>query len=946
MKNVQAEGAVIMKHTRSRLTPCACRLDCLPEITRARSCVVFAIVVCIASIFCAEVAGNEQNQKTRNQPAAAVGTNELPQLDSLTAKAQVKGQIPVILRLNTNFKAERNLSVAGIIAQRNAIRDAGGAVVQSLAGMNATRVKNYRYVPYLAVTVNAAALQALAKNPMVIEISEDVAVPPTLAASTGVVGANAAWGLGYDGSGWAVAVLDSGVDKNHNFLSGKVVSEACYSTNGGGVASLCPGGVAASTATDSGLNCPLTTDGCEHGTHVAGIVAGKDYTPNGPGYNGVANGANIIAIQVFSQFNGFTCIRYGLPSPCALSYTSDQMLGLERVYALRTTFNIAAVNMSLGGGQYTSNCDGNSLKPGIDNLRAAGIATVIASGNSSYANAMGAPACISTAISVGATCDSATAGFGCGAVDDIPDYSNIASFISLLAPGSLISSSTPGTNTFQSWHGTSMATPHVAGAWALMKQRDPGATVSTILAALQNTGTIVDDQRASGSVTGMRRINVDNALLALMPQVDAPAFVFPSGGETLPAATTIDVTWNTSGAPVNSYYDLAYRDDCSISDDMENGGGFWSPSHGAGTLDWALGTGNPHSGASAWFSSDPGSVSDQYLSTAGLVAVPASGQLGFWHSYDTEAGFDGGVVEVSTDGVVWNDLGPYMTQGGYNSTISVSYGSPIGGRAAFSGNSGGYVETLVNLDSYSGQDVYIRFRMASDSSVTGTGWYIDDVSLIGGVSPWIPIGTTSPGASSLSWTVPLNTGEDYCLSIQGMAPGYTNSLQVISNTFTVSDADSDGDGLNNIYEVTVLETNPESADSDGDGLADGAGGVVPLAALPAGIDENADGFVDGEMDYGTDPADADSDNDGVDDGDEVSLYGIDPTVSNVGDVGPRGSPDNLIELGDLVVLTRLVTGVIQPTALESLLGDINSDGQLNVPDMLLLQQAILTGTAP
>jgi subtilisin family serine protease len=723
------------------------------------------------------VEANEPDQMATNQLVAANGSNAITQLDALTAKAQAKGQVPVILRLNVNFQAESSRSTSGVIAQRNAIADAKNAVVQSLAGVNATNIKEYQYVPYLAVTVNAAALQVLAKNPMVIEITEDVLVPLTLAESTGVVGADIAWQSSYDGSGWAVAVLDSGVDKNHNFLSGKVISEACYSTTNRRYrsTSLCPGGVASSTATDSGLNCPLSTYGCNHGTHVAGIVAGKDYTPNGPGYNGVAKGANIIAIQVFSQFAGIVCTSYGLPSPCVLSYTSDQMLGLEQVYALRTTFNIAAANMSLGGGQYTSNCDGDSLKASIDNLRVADIATVIASGNSSYTAAMGAPACISTAVSVGATCDSATAGFGCTVVDDIPSYSNIASFISLLAPGSLISSSTPGTNTFQSWHGTSMATPHVAGAWALMKQRDPSSTVSAVLAALQNTGAIVDDQRASGSVTGMRRINVDNALL---PQIATPTFIFPVGGEALHAATTIDVTWNTNGAPVSSYYDLAYSDNCT------------------------------------------------------------------------------------------------------------------------------------------------------------------------GVSSWIPIGTSSPGASSLSWAIPVTSGSDYCLSIQGMAPGYINSLQVLTNPFTISDADSDGDGLNNIYEVTVLGTSPENVDSDGDGLADGAGGVVPIAVLPGGVDVNEDGFVDGEMDLGTDPADADSDDDGITDGDEVSLYGIDPTVSNVGDVGPRGSPDNLVNLGDLVVLTRLVTDVIQPTALESVLGDINSDGQLNVSDMLLLQQAILSSTAP
>lgn len=133
--------------------------------------------------------------------------------------------------------------------------------------------------------------------------------------------------------------------------------------------------------------------------------------------------------------------------------------------------------------------------------------------------------------------------------------------------------------------------------------------------------------------------------------------------------------------------------------------------------------------------------------------------------------------------------------------------------------------------------------------------------------------------------------------------------------------DSDGDGLTD-DEETALGTDPNS-DSDGDGLVDGAGGVVAVSVYPGGIDSDGDGFVDGEQDLGTDP-----------------------TASNVGDVAPRGNPDNVIDLGDLVVLTRLVTGVSQPTALESMLGDINIDSELNAADILLLQQAILNGTAP
>jgi len=145
--------------------------------------------------------------------------------------------------------------------------------------------------------------------------------------------------------------------------------------------------------------------------------------------------------------------------------------------------------MSLGGGRFTGNCDNHPLKGIIDQLRSVGIATVIASGNEGYTDAIGSPACISSAISVGATGDGTRI-----EGNTVAPYSNSSSFLSLLAPGDAIFSSIPGGG-FATFFGTSMATPHVAGAWAILKQQYPTASVSDILNELRATGVKITDQR-------------------------------------------------------------------------------------------------------------------------------------------------------------------------------------------------------------------------------------------------------------------------------------------------------------------------------------------------------------------------------------------------------------------------------------------------------------------
>jgi len=257
--------------------------------------------------------------------------------------------------------------------------------------------------------VTETELRRLAESPLVLRVQEDKPVPPDLASTIPLIRADVAATNGFTGQGQIVAILDTGIDTNHEFLNGRTVAEACFSTTSasGGAASTCPNGTDAQTGTGAAAPCGVAR--CDHGTHVAGIATGRD--PGTRGFNGVAPDANIIAIQVFSVFTDnpsrgiMTCANSGMLSPCPLTFTADQMLGLEHVFSLRSDFDIAAVNMSLSGGKYTVNCDEDVRKDAIDDLRAAGIATVIAAGNDGFTDSLGAPACISSAISVGATTD-------------------------------------------------------------------------------------------------------------------------------------------------------------------------------------------------------------------------------------------------------------------------------------------------------------------------------------------------------------------------------------------------------------------------------------------------------------------------------------------------------------------------------------------------------------
>ncbi len=169
-----------------------------------------------------------------------------------------------------------------------------------------------------------------------------------------------------------------------------------------------------------------------------------------------------------------------------------------------------------------------------------------------------------------------------------------------------------------------------------------------------------------------------------------------------------------------------------FEDDMEAGGANWESTAGAGATLWVLNNANPNSGSMAWFAEDVATTSDQYLDTDSPITISGTlPALSFMHWYDTEATWDGGVVEFSIDnGATWIDMGPYMSKNGYNSKIQTNQASPISDRDAFSGNSGAYINTVIDLSGWNGATGIFRFRLGTDGAVAGNGWYIDDIKLV------------------------------------------------------------------------------------------------------------------------------------------------------------------------------------------------------------------------
>ena len=164
--------------------------------------------------------------------------------------------------------------------------------------------------------------------------------------------------------------------------------------------------------------------------------------------------------------------------------------------------------------------------------------------------------------------------------------------------------------------------------------------------------------------------------------------------------------------------------------DMESENGDGSASSGpavfAGSAgdQWALNTTATYRGSQAWFVKDPDNLSEQMLTFTLAAVTEAAEEMVFFHRYATEQGFDGGVVEYSSNGTTWTKIDAAdFTKNGYNDTVPAGNNTQITGEA-FGGNSSGYIQSIANLPA--GVSA-VRFRFAADVGTGSTGWWIDDL---------------------------------------------------------------------------------------------------------------------------------------------------------------------------------------------------------------------------
>jgi serine protease AprX len=539
-------------------------------------------------------------------------------------------------------------------------------------------------------------------------------IPETIEPGINYTHAPQVWALGFTGQGIVVAGADTGIRWTHNALKphyrGWDGTNADHDYNW-------HDSIHDSVGNPCGNDSPQPCDDLGHGTHTIGTVIGDD---DGTNQIGMAPGAKWIGCRNMDQNNGtparyIECMEFFL-APYPVGGTPNDGDPLK---APDITTNSWVCPPSEG-------CSVNTLQAAVEAQAAAGIMMVVAAGNAgpNCSTVQDPPSFYEASYTVGAlnTGTDMIASFSSRGQVTIDGSNRIKPDIAAPGTGTRSSYNTSD-NAYASLSGTSMATPHIAGAMALLWSARPEFrhNIAGSRAVLNNaahfiSSTLCGDPGPPNNVYGWGRVDISAAVPAPGPP-QCQFCMFPVtlsedfDGVTPPTLPPDWVATNAQGPPP-----------------------LWVTSNSG------LPSPPADSPPNAAFVDDPDVVSDKLLDSLSFSVFEAlSPQLTFRHNFNLEAsstdpnlGFDGGVLELSTDGGnTFQDIltaGGSFAVGGYNRTISTDRGSPIAGLRAWSGNSEGFITTTVNLPPLIIEG-RLRWRMASDTSGPSEGWRVDTVNI-------------------------------------------------------------------------------------------------------------------------------------------------------------------------------------------------------------------------
>jgi serine protease AprX len=547
----------------------------------------------------------------------------------------------------------------------------------------------------------------------VLETVSQSQQPATIEPGIAYTHAPDVWALGFRGQGITVAGADTGQRWTHNALKphyrgwNGVTADHNYNWHDA---------IHDSVGNPCGNDSPFPCDDNGHGTHTIGTAIGDDGMGN---QIGMAPAAKWIGCRNMDQGNG-TPARY---LECMEWFLAPYPIGGGQGDPLRApdiTSNSWVCPPSQG-------CSVSTLQAAVEAQAAAGIMMVAGAGGDgpNCSTVMYSPAIYAASYTVGAlnTGTDNIASFSSRGPVTVDGSNRIKPDIS--APGTNTRSSYNGSDSdYEILSGTSMATPHIGGAMALLwcARPDLRHNISASRTVLNEAAFFLAYKQCGtpgppNNVVGWGRVDI----LAAAAPSPPPC---PPGSQRI---TVLDENFDNVAPPV---LPVGWTATNAIDPD----GILWQTSNSGVPIPPADTPPN-----AAWINDSP-TESDKRLASPGVFATESNWViLTFRQNFNLEAsdvdpnlGFDGGVLEFSFDGgQTFQDITTFgsFIAGGYNRTISTDRGSPIAGRRAWSGNSEGFITTVVNMPPELGNGV-LRWRMASDKSGSSEGWRVDATNMV------------------------------------------------------------------------------------------------------------------------------------------------------------------------------------------------------------------------